>query len=83
MSTKQHPGAFDCYAKLADDEPYFVLRAKDASAPAIMREWVRQQWIAWFDDHGSEPVPPTYKEKLLEASACAARMEQWRREHIT
>lgn len=37
MSTKLDPGQFDCYAKLADDEPYFVLRAKDPHAPVLVR----------------------------------------------
>lgn len=43
MSTKQDAGPFDCYAKLFDDEPYFVLRAKDPDAPAIVEAWAQRR----------------------------------------
>lgn len=39
MGTKRNPGKFDCYAKLADDEPFFVLRAKDPVAPMLVMAW--------------------------------------------
>ena len=39
MTTKKNPGKFNCYAKLADDEPYFVLRGKDPVAPYLVLAW--------------------------------------------
>lgn len=37
MSTKQNPGSYNCYADAADDEPMFVLLARDRDAPAIVK----------------------------------------------
>ena len=31
-----------CLAKVAPDEPIFVLRAQDTSAPSVVLEWVKQ-----------------------------------------
>jgi len=73
MSTKLNPGPFDCYAKLADDEPYFVLRAKDPDAPGIVEEWaVRRFWRP-----GQENNP-----KIREARECAEAMRAWRLAHL-
>lgn len=72
MSTKQAPGAFDCYAKLAPDEPYFVLRAKDAVAPEVVEEWVRLRTL----QPGNVGNP-----KLAEALSCAREMRVWRARH--
>lgn len=69
MSTKQTTGEFDCYAKLAKDEPYFVLRAKDPDAPAVIEEWVRLR----RQRPRNEGNP-----KLDEALVCAADMRGWR-----
>ncbi len=70
MSTKRNPGQYDCYAKLADDEPYFVLRAKDPFAPALIRLWVEQRRA----QYGDYP-------KLQEALDCAIQLENWRHQH--
>lgn len=39
MGTKKDPGKYDCYGKLKEDEPYFVLRAQDESAPVLVDMW--------------------------------------------
>jgi len=65
MSTKDNPGAFDCYAKLAPDEPYFVLRAKDLVAPEVVEDWVKLRTL----QPGNIGNP-----KLAEALACARAM---------
>jgi hypothetical protein len=70
MPTKQNPGMYDCYAKLADDEPYFVLRAKDPMAPALIRLWAEARRV----QYGDYP-------KLHEALDCAIQMEGWRHLH--
>jgi hypothetical protein len=70
VSTKLNPGPYDCYAKLADDEPYFVLRAKDPMAPALIRLWVEQRRVQYGN-----------YAKLTEALDCAIQMEGWRHNH--
>lgn len=70
MSTKLDPGKFNCYAKLADDEPYFVLRAKDPHAPALVELWAALR--------ESEFGPNI---KTLEASQCAHDMRTWAAVH--
>lgn len=70
MSTKNDPGRFDCYNKLADDEPYFVLRAKDPHAPVLVELWasLREAEFGNFD-------------KLEEARKCAGDMRKWFDDH--
>jgi len=40
MGTKANPGPYDCYAKAADDEPIFTLRANDPVAEFFVAAWV-------------------------------------------
>lgn len=40
MGTKNNPGKFDCYAKAEDDEPIFVLLARDPFAPILISLWI-------------------------------------------
>lgn len=70
MSTKLDPGQFDCYAKLADDEPYFVIRAKDPNGPALVKLWadLREAQYGYYD-------------KLGEARLCAEAMVKWKLAH--
>lgn len=90
MGTKNEPGAFDCYAKLEPDEPYFLLRGKDPSAPFLTRAWAesrRGNFQALYDifvemtkDPGVQSrISSDEHEKLIEARQCAASMEEWRR----
>lgn len=67
MSTKRNPGPFDCYAKLADDEPYFVLRAKGPMAAVLVELWARLRELQYED------YP-----KLKEAHECSDQMRRWR-----
>lgn len=60
----------NCLKKSAEDEPVFVLVARDALAPAIVR-----YWAAVASNKG---VP---KEKWEEALACADAMDDWQRKH--
>ena len=39
MATKNDPGPFDCYAALAPDEPYFILKSTDELAPEVVEGW--------------------------------------------
>lgn len=66
MSTKLNPGNYDCYAKLKDDEPYFVLRAKDPHAPALVELWAALR----ESEFGCTA-------KFDEAKKCAQEMRDW------
>ncbi len=40
MGTKNNPAPFDCYANAADDEPMFVLLARDKAAAVTVADWI-------------------------------------------
>jgi hypothetical protein len=63
---KRHEARHGCFAKAADDEPLFALRAQDALAPALVRMWCELAVL-----HGCPP------EKLAEARQLALAMERW------
>jgi hypothetical protein len=69
MGTKNNPGAYDCYAKAAPDEPMFVLLARDPLAPTLVRLWA------------DLTVARAQPEKTAEAMQCARNMERWRVEN--
>uniref|UniRef100_A0A6M3KG43 Uncharacterized protein n=1 Tax=viral metagenome TaxID=1070528 RepID=A0A6M3KG43_9ZZZZ len=68
MGTKLNPGAYDCLDKIAPDEPFFVLRAKDPLAADLVADWV---------DRASRTLLHE-PDKLMEASMCADAMRDWR-----
>jgi hypothetical protein len=62
-------GSCSCYDKAADDEPIFVLRAKDVLSSRVIRHWI---WLA------VEAGVPIDSKKLKEAQQCADAMADWR-----
>jgi hypothetical protein len=74
MSTKNNPGTFNCYAHLADDEPYFLVMARDKDAPLLVRMWalLREQAV----EQGAKP--PADLAQVAEARQCAYEMDRWR-----
>lgn len=76
MGTKNNPGAFDCYEHAEDDEPMFVLLARDEIAPYLVRRWAQLHKSQRLHLRRGE-----YDTKELEALDCAAAMEAWRKEH--
>jgi hypothetical protein len=74
MGTKDHPSTFDCYAKAADDEPYFVLLARDASAPSLVERWANRRERAIAEGR----KPATDSTMVSEARECAKAMRAWR-----
>ncbi len=68
MGTKNHPGSFDCYAAAEDDEPMFVLLARDPFAPVLVERWAARR----IAERGSPDA------KAEEAIDCAAAMRAWR-----
>jgi hypothetical protein len=63
---KNDEAARGCFAKAADDEPLFVLRAQDRLAPDVVREWARLA-----EAHACAP------HKVAEARSLADAMERW------
>lgn len=55
-----------CLLRAADDEPIFVLRAKDPTSPAVIVKWVEQNLA-------TQPW-----DKLLGAVNIAKEMQEWR-----
>lgn len=68
MGTKNEPGNYDCYANAKDDEPMFVLLARDALAPGLVTEWAKR-----YNTRSANPNA----EKVAEALACADSMHNW------
>lgn len=66
MGTKNHPGAFDCYANAHPDEPMFILLARDRHAPLLVGLWARLRELS-----GEDPA------KVAEARQCWAAMIEW------
>ena len=68
MDTKLNPGKFDCYKKAEDDEPMFVLLARDPYASTLVRYWA---------DH-ERAMNGGSTDKSKEATKCAEMMDHWR-----
>lgn len=58
-----------CLGKAADDEPVFVLRAKDPAAPVVVRTWAEL----------SDVTKTHESEKINEARALADHMVEWQK----
>lgn len=77
MGTKSKPGRFDCFGNLAEDEPYFVLCARDYTAAGLIEAWadIRAMLIKF----GLKPREDMAK--VVEARNCAQAMREWREIH--
>lgn len=71
--TKLNPGPYDCYARLREDEPFFVLRAKDPDAPQLVEMWAELR----KSRPGNEANP-----KVGEARQIAFEMRKWRTRNV-
>jgi hypothetical protein len=74
MGTKQHPSTFDCYAEAAEDEPMFILLARDKDAPLLVKMWALLREMAV--EMGAKP--PSDLAQVAEARQCAYEMERFR-----
>ena len=75
MGTKNSPGEFDCYANAEDDEPMFVLLARDNLAAATVRDWAE---IYKLNKEHKGHFAERQRAKYDEALRCADAMEAWR-----
>jgi hypothetical protein len=66
LATKDQPGPFDDYAALQNDEPYYLLMARDVDAP----EFVRAHAARRRDAGDTSP-------RVEEAFKAADAMEAW------
>lgn len=74
MGTKLQELRSGCFAAAMDDEPMFVLLARDPHAPAQVRSWADQREL----DVQEGRKPASDMDKVNEARQCADNMEQWR-----
>lgn len=63
-----------CYDAALDDEPMFVLLARDPSAPALVRQWAAIRRV----DIEAGTRPESDLPQVREAEALAERMKAWR-----
>jgi hypothetical protein len=77
MSTKITELQDGCFAKALDDEPMFVLLARDTGAPARVRDWAIQRKA----DISIGKRPESDMGQVNDAFATADRMEAWREEN--
>jgi hypothetical protein len=68
MGTKSNPGTYNCIEKAEDDEPVFVLLARDPVAPTIVRLWAH-----FAEVHGHHDLA-----KVDDAIQVAGNMDNWR-----
>lgn len=74
MGTKLEELRDGCFARAMDDEPMFVLLARDDSASTKVRQWAVQR----LADISLGKRPASDMAQANEAFATAERMEKWR-----
>ncbi len=77
MGTKLQELRNGCFAAAMDDEPMFVLLARDPSAPKQVEQWANAREYEIV----AGLRPSTDMDKVSEARACAENMRAWRIEH--
>jgi hypothetical protein len=77
MGTKAYEMINGCFARAMDDEPMFVLLARDAQAPQRVRDWATQRRA----DISMGLKPESDAALVDEAFECADLMEAWREEN--
>jgi hypothetical protein len=77
MSTKKHPGPFDCYERAEADEPMFILLARDPSAPAMVEQWAAKRAHLI----NAKRKPESDRPMIVAAQECADAMRMWYKKH--
>lgn len=91
VGSKDNPSQFDVIGKLADDEPYFVIRAHDPLSSALVelhayigagQSGAAHNKLAEIMAMTSAKAPrPASSPKYRETFAISLAMEQWRETH--
>lgn len=89
--SKANPSQFDCYPDLAEDEPYFVIRADDPLSNALveLHAYIGAGQSGAAHNKLAEimaltadrPPRPSGSPKYRETFAISSSMEQWRDSH--
>jgi hypothetical protein len=77
MGTKLQELRDGCFARAMDDEPMFVLLARDEQAPTRVRDWATQR----KSDVSLGRKPASDMDQVNYAFQLADQMEAWRLEH--
>lgn len=91
VGSKANPSKFDCYGDLAEDEPYFVIRADDPLSDALIelhayigagQAGAAHNKLAEIMELTRERPPrPSDSPKYRETFAISQSMETWRQAH--
>lgn len=91
VGSKTNPSQFDCYDDLAEDEPYFVIRADDPLSDALIELHAyigagqsgaaHNKLAEIMELTRDRPPRPSDSPKYRETFAISQAMESWRRAH--
>ena len=91
LGSKSNPSKFDCYPDLADDEPYFVIRADDPLSNALveLHAYIGAGQSGAAHDTlerilaltGQNPPRPVGSPKYRETFKISVSMERYRETH--
>lgn len=90
LGSKANPSQFDCYDDLAEDEPYFVIRADDPLSDALIELHAyigagqagaaHNKLAEIMELTRARPPRPSESPKYRETFAISQAMEAWREE---
>lgn len=83
MGTKTSPGNFDCFSNALDDEPMFVLLARDRHFRSAVEKWADERELELY--RGFVGDKRKFQEEMLqlqEARDCAKEGEAWRSQNM-
>lgn len=88
LGSKSNPSKYDCYPDLADDEPYFVIRADDPLSNALVELHAyigagqpgaaHNKLAEIMELTRDKPPRPSDSPKYRETFAISSSMEKWR-----
>lgn len=91
VGSKANPSQYDCYPDLAEDEPYFVIRAHDPLSSALVelhayigagQSGAAHNKLAEIMELTRDRAPrPAGSPKYRETFAISQSMEKWRAEN--
>lgn len=91
LGSKANPSKFDCLPDLAEDEPYFVIRAHDPLANALVELHAyigagqsgaaHNKLAEIMALTADQPPRPSGSPKYRETFAISSAMERWRQTH--
>lgn len=93
VGSKANPSQYDCYPDIAEDEPYFVIRADDPLSDALIelhayigagQAGAAHNKLAEIMELTRERPPrPSDSPKYRETFAISQAMEAWRQAHAS